>query len=340
MKKFVCTLLAAALLSASLAACAANGGAVAAGDTDRDAELYSMVVFQKGSEYFNWCYAGMLAAAKAIGSHVTTELQGPAETDASLEAKTINQLLAKNPSGILVAAADGATLTSAIDGAIDMGVPVIAFDSDSPDSKRLTYLGTDNYSFGATAADFIAEQTGGVAEVAIVYIPGFVSLEERAEGFAQRVEEAYPGINIVAYLNEEGDTAKAEQVCTAQLQSNPEINAIFATGGTGGAGAAAAVRTVGRQADVTVVASDFGSATLELLASGDIQATVIDDPYMMGYQAMLMAYAAAHPTDIVSANPPFGHVPSSDILFGCSLLTTADINQDEVADKYNNPPTF
>ena len=45
-------------------------------------ETYAMVVFLKGSEFFNWCYAGMTDAARAIGPHVSVELQGPAEWDA------------------------------------------------------------------------------------------------------------------------------------------------------------------------------------------------------------------------------------------------------------------
>ncbi|MEM5770061.1 MAG: substrate-binding domain-containing protein, partial [Bacillota bacterium] len=130
------------------------------------------------------------------------------------------------------------------------------------------------------------------------------------------------------------------QVCTALLQSNPNIKAIFCTEGITGPGAYAAVRTVGREGQVTIVASDFGSAVLELLKEGKIQGTVVDDPYMMGYQTMLEIYAAAHPTDILSVNAPFGHVPTSNILFGSSLLTTESINDPNVAAKYENPPQF
>ena len=73
-----------------------------------------MVVFTKGAEYFNWCYAGMKDAAKLLGSHITVELQGPAEWDASLEARAVEQVTAKKPAGILVSAADETTLNSAI----------------------------------------------------------------------------------------------------------------------------------------------------------------------------------------------------------------------------------
>ena len=327
------------MVATMFAGCGAKAS-TSSGTTTQQDELYSMVVFQKGSEYFNWCYAGFVAAAAAIGPHVKTELQGPAEADASLEAKTINQLLAKKPNGIVVTAADSATLSPSINSAIEAGIPVVTFDSDSPESQRLTYLGTDNFAFGATAADFIGEQCGGEGEVALVYVPGFISLEERAQGFADELAAKFPNMTISSYLNGEVDAVKGEQVCTALLQSNPNIKAIFCTEGITGPGAYAAVRTVGREGQVIIVASDFGSAVLELLKEGKIQGTVVDDPYMMGYQTMLEIYAAAHPTDILSVNAPFGHVPTSNILFGSSLLTTESINDPNVAAKYANPPQF
>ena len=74
-------------------------------------ELYGMVVFLKGSEFFNWCYQGMVDAAARIGPHVKTELQGPAEWDASLEARAIEELTAKGATGIVTTAGDAAPMT-------------------------------------------------------------------------------------------------------------------------------------------------------------------------------------------------------------------------------------
>jgi ABC-type sugar transport system substrate-binding protein len=102
-------------------------------------ELYGMVVFLKGSEFFNWSYKGMLDAATRIGAHVKTELQGPAEWDASLEARAIDELVAKGATGILATAGDATAMNASIDKAIDAGVPVVLFDSDAPASKRVVF---------------------------------------------------------------------------------------------------------------------------------------------------------------------------------------------------------
>ncbi len=340
--KKVLALVTAVIMMASLAACGGgkkdSGGGTGAAASDKSDESYVYVTFEKGSEYFSWVYAGFLAAANELG--VKVELQGPADADASQEAKVLETVTGKHPEGILVACADEDTLVSSINNALDEGIPVITCDSDCPGSERLCYLGTDNASFGATAAEFIGEKLGGSGEVIIVTLFGSAAQEERCAGFENYLAENYPGIKIVDTCNEAGDTATAESNTTAALQANPGVNAVFSTGGTGSAGAAAAVRTVGRDG-ITVVGSDFGTATLECMEKGEIAATVVDDPYMMGYQSLLQLYAAAHPTEVISSTAPYGHISTSDILFSCSLLTAEDYaGNEQLREKYTNTPTF
>ena len=81
MKKKLALLMAVALLLG----CLSIGSAAFAAEE----ELYSMVVFSKGSEYFNWTYAGFSAAAAAIGENIKTELVGPAEVDPDLFAASL-----------------------------------------------------------------------------------------------------------------------------------------------------------------------------------------------------------------------------------------------------------
>ena len=91
---------------------------------------------------------------KLLGSHITVELQGPAEVGMRrLKQGQWNGDAQGNPAGILVSAADETTLNSAATG--KHWVPEYLYwfwDSDAADSGRLSYVGTDNYDFGANAA--------------------------------------------------------------------------------------------------------------------------------------------------------------------------------------------
>src|SRR5271166_2320687 len=128
-------------LIALAATIALAAGASAPSKAADPKERYGMVVFLKGSEFFNWAYAGFQDEAATLGA--TTELQGPADWDASAEARAVDQLVAKGVKGVAVTAGDADTLTASIDAGMKAKVPVLTFDSDSPKSHRLLFVGTN-----------------------------------------------------------------------------------------------------------------------------------------------------------------------------------------------------
>jgi ribose transport system substrate-binding protein len=72
------------------------------------------------------------------------------------------------PAGMLVSAADPALMRDVIDSAVDAGIPVITIDADSPGSKRLTFVGTNNYQAGQMGGEILAKELGGKGSI-IVY---------------------------------------------------------------------------------------------------------------------------------------------------------------------------
>ncbi len=301
---------------------------------DRPTETYGMVVFLKGSEFFNWAYAGMIDAAKAIGPHVKTELHGPAEWDATLEARAIEQLVAKKVDGIIVTAGEANTMVPAINRAIRAKIPVITFDSDAPTSNRLCFVGTNNYQAGYEAGKAMGEWLGDAGRIGISTFPGPAHLKQRQDGFEAGLKDAAPGAKVVAVVNDERDVAKAETQITAMLQANKEINGIFGAHGNPGPGAAAAVRSLGLQGKIQVMGFDFGMPVIELIEKGEIKGTVGQNPYLMGYMSMMLAYAAHHPTEVPSVFEGFGHVPTAGIDTGVRILDK------ETSAIYKNPPRF
>ena len=289
-------------------------------------ERYAAVVFLSGSEFFNWAYAGMRDAARLLGPHVQVELQGPAEWDASLEARSLEQLTARKIDGVVLTAGEANALIPAIDRAVAAGIPVITFDSDSPGSTRLAFVGTDNYNAGWAAGKAMAEWLGGAGRVGVSTFPGPDHLKKRLDGFTAALARFAPGITIAAVVNDEGDVAKAETQITAMLQADPGITGIFCAHGNPGPGAAAAVRNLGRQGKVQILAFDFGTPVIELIESGEIKGTVGQNPYLMGYMSMLLAYSARHPTEVPSGRPGFGHVPAT-IDTGVTVLYKGDIGR-------------
>lgn len=287
---------------------------------------YGMVVFLKGSEFFNWSYAGFQDAAKTVGA--TTELQGPADWDASAEARAVDQLVAKKVNGIAVTAGDADTLVTSVDGSIKAGVPILTFDSDAPKSKRMLFVGTNNYNAGFAAGKAVGEKFGNKARVGVSLIPGLDSITHRLDGFKAGLASVAPEAKIVATVNDEGDLQKAEPVNAAMLQANPEINVIFCAHGNPGTGALAATRDVGRDKGdkkVAVLAWAIDVPILQGVDGGDYFGAVAQNPYMMGVEAFFQLWSASHKTQFDSVtNPGFGQVPTADIDTGVKILNKGD----------------
>jgi ribose transport system substrate-binding protein len=310
---------------------APQAGAAAAAPAAAE-ETYGMVVFLKGSEFFNWCYQGMVDAAGRIGPHIKTELQGPAEWDASLEARAIEELTAKGVAGILATAGDAAPMVPSIDAAIEAKIPVITFDSDAPDSNRLTFVGTQNYQAGYKAGEAMAEWLGGAGKIAISTFPGPDHLARRVQGFKDALAANAPDI-VTVEINDEGKVDVAETQLTAALQADPEITGIFGAHGNPGPGAAAAVRSTGRQGQVQIMAFDFGMPVIELIDKDEIKATVGQNPYLMGYTAMLLAYGAKQPTSMAFPHG-LGPCVSAPVDTGVNILYKEDVQVYKQAPKF------
>lgn len=292
---------------------------------DAAKEHYALVTFLRGSGYFNFAYAGFKDAAATVGA--TAELQGPADWDASAESRAIDQLVAKGVKGIAVAAGDGDTLISSINAAVNAKIPVVTFDSDSPKSKRLLFVGTDNYKASFDVGVQIGKKYGDKARVGISLFPGNDAINQRIAGFKAGLASVAKGGQVVEEVNDEGDLQKAEVVITAMLQSHPEINTIFLAHGNPSTGAYNATRNVGRdQGDdhISIISWSLETAILQGLDDNEFAAIVAQNPYMMGVQSFFQLYAAAHPTQFDSWNHPgFGNIPKT-LNVDVKILTPGD----------------
>jgi ribose transport system substrate-binding protein len=117
-------------------------------------ERYVFVATNINLPYWQEAQAGFLDAARALG--VKAELVGPATYDPDAEVGMFRQIVGQHPAGICVSAARHAIFQAEIDKAVAEGIPVICVDSDVPDSKRLLYIGTDNFKAGRESLRRIA----------------------------------------------------------------------------------------------------------------------------------------------------------------------------------------
>jgi len=257
---------------------------------------------EKNFYLFFYTYVGMVDAAQLIDPDIKVEWHGPNAWDAAPEAMAIQALTARQVDGILVTAGHRMTLDSSINVAVRAGVPVISFDSDSPASARLTFVGTDNHKVGYLAGTTMAGWLGGQGDVGVVTIQNADHLIERWRGFEDALRELAPQTTVhVVYesainVDASGRLAYAErrQNYIRMLQTHPEIRGIFVTHDGSGAVAAQVVEELGLQEKVQILAFDLDKTVIKLIETEGIRATVGQDFYMMGYVALILLHAARH----------------------------------------------
>jgi ribose transport system substrate-binding protein len=256
--------------------CSCGGGRHEAG------EIYVLVSDNTKIAYWQEAAAGLRDAARELG--VAAEMVGPETYDPKAEKEEFLNVVHRKipPAGILVSAADPEVLRDAIDAAAAAGIPVVTIDSDSPKSKRLTFIGTNNYVAGQMSGELVAKELAGKGSVALYGIHGQANVDERVEG-CKRVLARYPGIKILPLVDMAGDPAKAFDgtrdliaqgktppdafVCLEALSCNEVADVLDRAG----------------IKDKTIVAMDTQEGTLSWMRKGMIRATIAQKPYTMAY---------------------------------------------------------
>ena len=284
MKKVVTLLLVCLMLSTVFAGCktASAGDVQVPTGADYSDQLYIEVSALSSLDYFADHMLGCEMAGKELG--VRTEYVGPAEYDMNAMIAAFEQAIAKKPNGIVVVGFED-TLAPIINKAMDAGIPVVTVDADVPNSNRVSFVGTGNYTAGYTGGKYFAEKIGGTGKVALMTKPAQSNLEERIRGYEAAFAE-YPGIEIVQTADTQSDPVVAAQVASTLLQKYPDLAGIVCVEAAGGSGAATAVREADRVGKVKIMSMDRGEDVLKDIESGVITASVAQQTALMPYYAI------------------------------------------------------
>ncbi|QBI56314.1 ABC transporter substrate-binding protein [Streptomonospora litoralis] len=162
-------------------------------------------------------------------------------------------------------------------------VPIVTIDREingNPCEDYVTFIGSDFVEQGRRAADQMIEALGGEGKVAILLgTPGNNVTTERTKGFKDRVEEKAPGIEVVFEQTGEFTRQGGQSVTEQLIQSNPDIDGVYAENDEMGIGAVTALRGAGKQpGDVKIVTVDGTKTAVQNIIDGWIYAVVESNP--------------------------------------------------------------
>ncbi len=190
----------------------------------------------------------------------------------------------------------------------------------------LSFVATDNKAAGRVAAEMLGKQMSGKGLVGVVaHNAGTSTAQERRDGFIEGMKDMYPAIKVLEPVYSDGDHQKAMDKATDMMQSNPGLNAIYATNEGSAIGVATAVEAKGKAGVVKVVGFDSSEAEIGFLKDGVVQGFVVQNPFNMGYLGVKALY------DVLK-----GKKISSRIDTGATYVTLENLNSQKVQ-KLLNP---
>ncbi len=268
--------------------------------------------------FFLSVHAGVEQAAKDL--HVNVLWNGPQnETDYSRQIEIVDAMITRQVSAIAISATDEDALVAPLERAIRAGIPVTVFDSAVNIKDYVSFIATDNYAAGCTAARTLAGFIGRGKVGMVMQKPGGTSTVLRERGFDAMVAKEFPNVQIVARQYGMADPARSRAAAEDILSAHPDLAGIFASSEAASLGSIQAIKNRNLSGKVKLVTFDFSKAHVEALEDGTISAMLVQDPFRIGYEAVKSL-----------AQKLNGTIPPKQMELPARVILKADLSKPEI----------
>lgn len=210
--------------------------------------------------------------------------------DAEEQAQLMGEAIDQGCDGIGISCNNPEILRPVIDRAVDAGIPVITWDSDSPQSKRSTFYGADNTKAAQRAAELFVEamkENQSRTYAILTGVPGAANLEERIRAFREVADRPENGLQWIATDPCNDDVALGAQIVENRMGANPDLGGWFMAGSWPLFGDVNAMpQLVAAKGRTKIVAWDTRPEQLPLVKDGLVQALIGQKYYGWGYDAV------------------------------------------------------
>jgi ribose transport system substrate-binding protein len=279
-----------------------------------------------------WTIAEAGARKAAREEDVELLYRKPDTGDVAVQKQLIDTVINQRVKAIAISVIDPKNQRGYLD-EIAEKVPLLTQDNDAPNTKRLAYIGTNNYEAGRAAGKLVKEALGKKGGHVVIFVGDTAPLNarQRRQGVIDEVagRKAPDDLNAIPADKDNGATFDNFKFYKETLTDQPEgqekcrrqakaaLDALVKTGepicmvglwAYNPPAILGAVKDRFKDADerhrrVKIVAFDENFDTLTGITNDDVYATVVQDPYAFGYESVkLMAKLARGDRSTVPAN--------------------------------------
>lgn len=261
------------------------------------ARAFRFVIVPKVAHpWFDEVNKGAQAQAEVLGNELGVEIivdyMPPAIADAAEQSAILEMAAMSRPSGIAVDPVDAVGHMTAINRIRDQGIPVVLFDSPSPDAS-ITSVGNNFAQQGIIAAERLVKLIGYAGKVAVMQ--GYPTAPNHKERYEAQlaVLGKYPNVIVVDGGIDNDDIETARQQASAVLESHPDLSGYLCCDASGPIGIATAIKKAGKAGKVKVVSMDGIKPILDAIKEGLIDSSSATIPRMQGSMSILMLWQAS-----------------------------------------------
>jgi simple sugar transport system substrate-binding protein len=273
-------------LAAFAAACGGDddndesGGTPAANDdvnlTQGQDLTIAMVTHGDGGSFWSVAKKGAEDGAKAMGIELK---YSESNNDPEKQAQMIEAAVTEGVDGLAVSAPNPDAIKSAVQTAVDAGIPVITLNSGAEESAALgaiTHVGQTETIAGEGAGQKLKD-AGATKMLCIIHEQGNVGLNQRCEGAKSSFGGEVENLQVAGTA----DVSTTLTEIQSKLESDTSIDAVLALNPDIAMAARDAAQ--GANSEATVATFDLSGDVVKAVKDGSILFAVDQQQYLQGY---------------------------------------------------------
>lgn len=252
--------------------------------------VFGILLPSIGDEFFEEVIRGIHQAHKELKDYgFEVILKQTSGYDVEKQLKEIDELLDQGVTALGFLPLLDERVSQKINRIVESGIPVVTINSDIENSDRNFYVGTDFEKSGRIAAGIFGLLNPQAEVLIITGSSKILSHRLRYMGFTETLKNKYPGIHVAEFFECHNDDFLAYDVVREALKKNEKINSIFII--AGGIKGICEAADLFPERDVKIVCFDSMDYIKEKIKEGKISATICQQAYNQGYEAVKMIFS-------------------------------------------------
>lgn len=250
-----------------------------------------VIINSEGNPFFDEVLRGIeYAIAQIADFGIKVIVKTAKGYDVQTQLKLIDEIVSENINALAITPINDRLISDRLKGLKESGIELVTFNTDIESVEKLAYVGCDYEQSGRTAAGMLGLITGGRAEVLIITgSKRMLGHNLRIQGFQNVIKEDFRDINIVDIVENNDNDEYSYYLVRQLLDKYPEINALYFTA-AGTKGGIQAVCDMGLGSRIKIITFDLTPAVYTYLKAGTVSATICQQPFEQGYQAIQVLF--------------------------------------------------